>query len=122
MPSKNMIPKGQRHHTVRPQYVAERFADPVEPVVVPVVEFEDDGEDAIRSFPADVSAAGMRVGARLMCALSWPCAHMPWMPAPWLTPQGASPRRVADGQIRPRDLTPGGPVMHHCQSRVSLPP
>src|ERR1700712_4805938 len=69
MPSRNMIPKGQRHHTVRPQYVAERFAEPVEPLVVPTVEFEDDGEDAIRSFPADVSAAGMRLDAYLAQAL-----------------------------------------------------
>lgn len=64
-----MIPKGQRHHTVRPQYVAERFAEPVEPLVVPTVEFEDDGEDAIRSFPADVAAAGMRLDAYLAQAL-----------------------------------------------------
>ena len=27
MPSKNMLPKGQRHHTVRPQYVATRGVD-----------------------------------------------------------------------------------------------
>ena len=29
MPSKNMLPKGQRHHTVRPEYVATRGAEPV---------------------------------------------------------------------------------------------
>ena len=68
MPSKNMIPKGQRHHTVRPQYVATRGVEEPEPAVVPVVEFED--EDAeVRTFAADVSAAGLRLDAYLAQAL-----------------------------------------------------
>ena len=67
MPSKNMIPKGQRHHTVRPEYVATRFAEPEMPVIVPVVEFDDD--DEIRTFTADASASGMRLDQYLSQAL-----------------------------------------------------
>ena len=68
-----MIPKGQRHHSVRAEYVATRFAEPEMPVVVPVIEFEDeeDGEAAgVRSFEADaVAAKGMRLDAYLSQAL-----------------------------------------------------
>jgi 23S rRNA pseudouridine1911/1915/1917 synthase len=71
MPSKNMIPKGQRHHSVRAEYVATRFAEPEMPVVVPVVEFDEDEaeESGIRRFQADASAAGMRLDAYLAQAL-----------------------------------------------------
>ncbi len=44
MPSKNMLPKGHRHRTVRPEYVATRGVEPEMPAVVPVVEFDDDGD------------------------------------------------------------------------------
>jgi 23S rRNA pseudouridine1911/1915/1917 synthase len=71
MPSKNMIPKGQRHHSVRAEYVATRFAEPEMPVVVPVVEFDEDEaeESGVRAFEADASAAGMRLDAYLAQAL-----------------------------------------------------
>ena len=68
MPSKNMIPKGQRHHSVRAEYVATRFAEPETPVVVPTAEFDED-EAGIRRFEADASAAGMRLDAYLAQAL-----------------------------------------------------
>ena len=42
MPSKNMIPKGQRHHSVRAEYVATRFAEPEMPVEIPVAEFDEE--------------------------------------------------------------------------------
>lgn len=71
MPSKSMIPKGQRHHTVRPEYVATRFAEPKMPVMVPVLDFDDEESDAsgVRAFPADAAAAGMRLDAYLAQAL-----------------------------------------------------
>ena len=70
MPSKNMLPKGQRHHSVRAEYVAQRGVEPEMPVPVPVVEFDDDGDEAaVRSFPADASAAGLRLDQYLAQAL-----------------------------------------------------
>lgn len=69
-----MLPKGQRHHTVRPQYVATRGVEPEIPLIVPVLEFDDDAdspvnEATIRTFPADPSAAGLRLDAYLAQAL-----------------------------------------------------
>jgi len=62
MPSKNMLPKGHRHRSVRAQYVATRGVEPEMPAIVPVLEFEDDADDTtIRTFAADPAAAGMRV-------------------------------------------------------------
>jgi 23S rRNA pseudouridine1911/1915/1917 synthase len=71
MPSKNMIPKGQRHHSVRAEYVATRFAEPELPVMVPVVEFDEElsDESGVRTFQADAAAAGMRLDAYLAQAL-----------------------------------------------------
>ena len=70
MPSKNMLPKGQRHHTVRPQYVATRGVEPELPLEVPVLEFEDDADDTtIRTFQADPAAAGLRLDLYLAQAL-----------------------------------------------------
>ncbi len=66
MPSKNMLPKGQRHQSVRQQYRAQRGAEPVPEIVIPVLDFEDDDseahlEDGVRSFTADPAAAGLRL-------------------------------------------------------------
>ena len=72
MPSKNMIPKGQRHHTVRPQYVATRGVEPDMPLIVPVLEFEDDADSdatTIRTFLADPAAANLRIDQYLSQAL-----------------------------------------------------
>jgi 23S rRNA pseudouridine1911/1915/1917 synthase len=72
MPSKNMLPKGHRHRTVRPQYVATRGVEPALPPIVPVLEFDDDLESdpaAIRSFVADPAAANLRLDVYLSQAL-----------------------------------------------------
>jgi 23S rRNA pseudouridine1911/1915/1917 synthase len=73
MPSKNMLPKGQRHHSVRQQYVAQRGVEPEIPAPVPVIEFdlEADADDAstVRTFPADTTAAGLRLDQYLAQAL-----------------------------------------------------
>jgi 23S rRNA pseudouridine1911/1915/1917 synthase len=70
MPSKNMLPKGQRHRSVRAQYVATRGVEPELPPIVPVLEFEDDADDAtVRSFAADPAAAGLRLDQYLAQAL-----------------------------------------------------
>ncbi len=72
MPSKNMLPKGQRRHSVRAEYVATRGVEPEMPPVVPVLDFEDDGDvtDAtVRTFVADPVAAGMRLDLYLAQAL-----------------------------------------------------
>ena len=64
-----MIPKGQRHHTVRPEYVATRGVEPEPPPVVPPAEFDEDAEDGLRTFTADASAAGLRLDAYLAQSL-----------------------------------------------------
>src|SRR3984957_16900117 len=73
MPSKNMLPKGQRRRTVRPEYVATRGVDEAAPPPpVPIVEFdevEEDSDTAIRTFTADPAAANLRLDQYLAQAL-----------------------------------------------------
>ena len=73
MPSKNMLPKGQRHHSVRQEYRAQRGAEPEPEVVVPVLDFDDEAdsqlEDGVRSFAAAPEAAGMRLDQYLAQAI-----------------------------------------------------
>jgi 23S rRNA pseudouridine1911/1915/1917 synthase len=71
MPSKNMLPKGQRRHSVRAEYRAQRGVEETPEVVVPVLDLEEDTEleDGVRTFVADASAAGMRLDAYLAQAI-----------------------------------------------------
>ena len=71
MPSKNMLPKGQRHHSVRAVYVATRGVEPeAPPLAVPVLAFDDETEpSAVRAFTADAAAAGLRLDQYLAQAL-----------------------------------------------------
>ncbi len=70
MPSKNMLPKGHRHRSVRAEYVATRGVELEARPVVPVLEFDDDADDStIRSFLADPAAANMRLDAYLAQAM-----------------------------------------------------
>jgi 23S rRNA pseudouridine1911/1915/1917 synthase len=72
MPSKNMLPKGQRRRTVRPEYVATRGTEEPIPLPVPAVEFdelEEDADAAIRTFTADPAAANLRLDVYLAQAL-----------------------------------------------------
>ena len=71
MPSKNMLPKGQRRRTVRPEYVATRGVEEATPPVIPVLELEDDADltDGIRHIVADPAAAGLRLDQYLAQAI-----------------------------------------------------
>lgn len=69
MPSKNMLPKGHRHRSVRAQYVATRGVEPEPEPVIPVLDFDDDAEDNIRQFQADPAAAGLRLDQYLAQAI-----------------------------------------------------
>ncbi len=69
MPSKNMLPKGQRRRTVKPEYRATRGVEEPTPPPVPVLELEDDNEDGIRTFTADPTAANLRLDQYLAQAL-----------------------------------------------------
>ncbi|CAN5481986.1 RluA family pseudouridine synthase [soil metagenome] len=77
MPSKNMLPKGQRHRSVRAEYRATRGVEEAVPLPVPVLEFEDDADadpdhdpaTAIRHFIADPAAAGLRLDQYLAQAI-----------------------------------------------------
>jgi 23S rRNA pseudouridine1911/1915/1917 synthase len=64
-----MLPKGQRHHSVRKEYRATRGAEPAPEVVIPVLDLEDEDdshfEDGIRTFSAAPEAAGVRIDAYL---------------------------------------------------------
>jgi 23S rRNA pseudouridine1911/1915/1917 synthase len=68
-----MLPKGQRHHSVRKEYRATRGAEPVPEVVIPVLDLDDDGdtqfEDGVRTFSAAPEAAGKRLDAYLAQAI-----------------------------------------------------
>jgi 23S rRNA pseudouridine1911/1915/1917 synthase len=76
MPSKNMLPKGQRRRTVRPEYVATRGVEETPPPPVPVIDFDDIEEDpdatnatSVRTFRADPAAANLRLDQYLAQAL-----------------------------------------------------
>ena len=73
MPSKNMLPKGQRRQSVRQEYRATRGVEAPPELVVPVLDLEDEDdshfEDGVRSFTAAAEAAGMRIDAYLAQAI-----------------------------------------------------
>jgi 23S rRNA pseudouridine1911/1915/1917 synthase len=76
MPSKNMLPKGQRRRTVKPEYRATRGVDEAAPIPVPVIDFDEVEEDTdatdapgIRTFTADPAAANLRLDQYLAQAL-----------------------------------------------------
>lgn len=73
MPSKNMLPKGQRHRSVRQEYRATRGVEPAPEPVIPVLDLEDEDdshfEDGVRSFTADPAAAGLRLDQYLAQAI-----------------------------------------------------
>ncbi len=68
-----MLPKGRRHHSVRPEYRATRGAEPAAGIPVPVLDLGDEEdshfEDGVRSFSAAPEAANMRIDAYLAQAL-----------------------------------------------------
>jgi 23S rRNA pseudouridine1911/1915/1917 synthase len=74
MPSKNMLPKGQRRRTVKPEYRATRGVEETAPPSVPVIEFDELEEDSdassVRTFTADPAAANLRLDQYLAQALS----------------------------------------------------
>jgi 23S rRNA pseudouridine1911/1915/1917 synthase len=77
MPSKNMLPKGQRRRTVKPEYRATRGVEETLPPPVPVIDFDDLEEDSdtanatsIRTFTADPAAANLRLDRYLAQALT----------------------------------------------------
>src|ERR1700748_3143012 len=76
MPSKNMLPKGQRRPTVNPEYRATRGVEEPTPPPIPVIDFDELEEDtdaasttSIRTFTADPAAANLRLDQYLAQAL-----------------------------------------------------
>jgi 23S rRNA pseudouridine1911/1915/1917 synthase len=69
MPSKNMLPKGQRRRTVKPEYRATRGVEETTPPPIPVLELEDEAEDGLHAFTADPAAANLRLDQYLAQAL-----------------------------------------------------
>ena len=69
MPSKHMLPKGQRRRSVKAEYRATRGVEETAPLPVPVLDIEDEAEDGIRTFTADVAAAGLRLDQYLAQAI-----------------------------------------------------
>ena len=66
-----MLPKGQRHHSVRAEYRATRGVEEPTPPPIPVLELEDDVDltDGIRHIVADPAAAGLRLDQYLAQAI-----------------------------------------------------
>ena len=86
MPSKNMLPKGQRRRTVRPEYRATRGAEPAIAPIIPLFDFELDEAESeaesvahsdartptgpiTRTFLAAPEAAGLRLDQYLAQAI-----------------------------------------------------
>jgi len=70
MPSKNMLPKGKRRHTVKPEYRATRGVEAAPPPVIPVLELEDETDSSQRSFTVPAEAAGLRLDQYLAQAIA----------------------------------------------------
>ncbi len=64
-----MLPKGQRRRSVKAEYRATRGVEEVAPPPVPMLDIEDEAEDGIRTFTADVAAAGLRLDQYLAQAI-----------------------------------------------------
>jgi len=64
-----MLPKGQRRRSVKAEYRATRGIEEAAPVPVPVLDIEDETEDGVRTFTADVAAAGLRLDQYLAQAI-----------------------------------------------------
>jgi 23S rRNA pseudouridine1911/1915/1917 synthase len=66
-----MLPKGQRRHTVKPEYRATRGVEEPTPPPIPILELEDDADSDsnIRHFHADPAAAGLRLDQYLAQAI-----------------------------------------------------
>jgi 23S rRNA pseudouridine1911/1915/1917 synthase len=69
-----MLPKGQRHRSVRAEYRATRGVEEAVPPPIPVLELEDDvdeqdGGQQLRSFTADPAAANLRLDQYLAQAI-----------------------------------------------------
>ncbi|MEG9435468.1 RluA family pseudouridine synthase [Edaphobacter sp. HDX4] len=69
MPSKNMLPKGQRRRTVKPEYRATRGVEPPAPAAIPLLEVEDDAENHVRSVTVPSEASGLRLDQYLAQAI-----------------------------------------------------
>jgi 23S rRNA pseudouridine1911/1915/1917 synthase len=76
MPSKHMLPKGQRRRTVKPEYRATRGVEELTPPPIPVIDFDEIEEDTdtntaagIRTFKAAPAAANLRLDQYLAHAL-----------------------------------------------------
>ena len=76
MPSKHMLPKGQRRRTVKPEYRATRGVEEPTPPPVPIIDFDEIEEDtdatnatSIHTFLADPAAANLRLDQYLAQAL-----------------------------------------------------
>jgi 23S rRNA pseudouridine1911/1915/1917 synthase len=71
MPSKNMLPKGQRRRSVKAEYRATRGVETPTETVVPELDLDvdTDVEDGVRTFAADAAAVGMRLDAYLAQAI-----------------------------------------------------
>ena len=71
MPSKNMLPKGQRRRSVKAEYRATRGVEAPAEAIVPELDLDEDTdvEDGVRTFAADAAAAGMRLDAYLAQAI-----------------------------------------------------
>ena len=69
MPSKNMLPKGQRRQTVKPEYRATRGVEAAASTGHPGLEMEDDARGAVHAFTAAPEAAGLRLDQYLAQAI-----------------------------------------------------
>ncbi len=78
MPSKNMLPKGHRHRSVRAEYVATRGTEPAAAAIIPTVDIDlhhralshtEPGLPAIHTILAPTEAAGLRLDQYLAQAI-----------------------------------------------------
>ncbi|HZY72306.1 MAG TPA: S4 domain-containing protein, partial [Edaphobacter sp.] len=69
MPSKHMLPKGRRRHSVKAEYRAARGVEEAARSPVSVLDIEDETEDGVHTFTSDAAAAGLRLDQYLAQAI-----------------------------------------------------
>ena len=69
MPSSNMLPKGQRRHTVKPQYRATRGIEPPAAPEIPVLDLDLAPAGELRHIPVPEEARGLRLDQYLAQAI-----------------------------------------------------
>src|SRR5260370_880112 len=116
MPSKHMLPKGQRRRTVKPEYRATRGVEETLPPPVPVIDFADlekNTDTSMRTFTADTTTPRAPFPT-VSHTTTYPLSTRAHRPPP---PHGNSLSHPT-----PQTTPPAPPRLHHKTAPPTAPP